>query len=72
MLALLVYVAYPGFACVPSADVGSSPYTGPFVMSVERAQEIKDANTTQIWLEIVSSDDPRFSDIKLRCPPIYF
>lgn len=77
MNALLVYVAFPGFACIPPADVAvrTSPYTGPFVMTVAAAQQAKTAYERSggpLMLQLVGEDDPKFADIKSRCPPIYF
>jgi len=72
MNALLLYVAFPGFACIPSDIMSSAPYAGPFIMPIERARQIKDDYHGPLWLQLVRGDDPRFADIKSRCPPIYF
>lgn len=74
MLALLVFVSYPGWVCIPPVVLNSSvhsPYEGPFTMPIETAQRLK-SEPSQLWLEIVRSDDPRFADLKKRCPPIFF
>jgi hypothetical protein len=74
MLAILLFVAYPGFICVPPVELNNlvrSPYQGPFVMSLEKAQALK-ATSSQLWLQLVRGDDPQFESIKARCPPIFF
>jgi hypothetical protein len=75
-LALLVYVSYPGFVCLPPVVLDASvrsPYEGPFTMTFDEAQRLKaDDARGPLWLEIVGEDDPRFDDIKRRCPAIFF
>lgn len=78
--AILVFRASIGFACLPpsGADLRHAvelPYSGPWLMPIgEAKKQVATAPSRGLSREaysIVREDDPHFSVILERCPPIF-
>jgi hypothetical protein len=80
MNAILLFLGYVGFACLPppSADLShivDAGYSGPWTMTEAQAQDLAatgpDRGVPSDRYEIIRGDDPAFEAIMARCPPIY-